>query len=564
MSFLEEKSSRLLTTNGYQMSSFGSSSDYVIMIWLSFYLYAIVANAWVADDAYITFRTLDNLVNGYGLRWNVTERVQAFTNPLWLFVHVPVYYFTKEVYFTTLLISLGFDAVTFLLVAKLFKTSPGFIFSFLCLPLIISQAFRDYATSGLENPLTFFLITIFCVMLIHRARFSSTGLLFYTSLITALAAVNRLDTVLLYLPVLTFLSISHVHGRRNLWPLLGGFLPLLLWEAFSLFYYGFLFPNTAYAKLSTGIPTRDYVQQGLVYTIDLLKNDPWSAIVIMIAAILTLYSFYILWQHRQSRDTAQWESYLLRTLLGSGLLLYCFYILRVGGDFMSGRFWATPFFLAVLLLNWWLQPLDKPLAWRNYLIGITLALIFVVVRQIDSDEPIVRWSGIANERKFYLSTNGLLQYTRENNVSVHSWAVNGFQLKNEANKQGHRLVVVNQGIGMLGFYAGSEVTIIDNLGLSDSLLARLPVAGDKWRIGHYFRKGPLGYIHVHKTGSLDQLPLSLAQYYQPLHSITTDPLFDGQRLTTILWFNLGKYDHYLEEYIKQNPQDFTSFVKAKG
>ncbi len=38
--------------------------------------------AWVSDDAYITFRTVDNFVHGHGLRWNTGERVQAYTNPL--------------------------------------------------------------------------------------------------------------------------------------------------------------------------------------------------------------------------------------------------------------------------------------------------------------------------------------------------------------------------------------------------------------------------------------------------------------------------------------------------
>jgi hypothetical protein len=40
-------------------------------------LYVLVVNAWVVDDAYITFRTIDNFLNGYGLRWNVAERVQS-------------------------------------------------------------------------------------------------------------------------------------------------------------------------------------------------------------------------------------------------------------------------------------------------------------------------------------------------------------------------------------------------------------------------------------------------------------------------------------------------------
>lgn len=35
----------------------------------------VLRNAWVGDDAYISFRTVDNFVNGYGLTWNVAERV---------------------------------------------------------------------------------------------------------------------------------------------------------------------------------------------------------------------------------------------------------------------------------------------------------------------------------------------------------------------------------------------------------------------------------------------------------------------------------------------------------
>ncbi|MCX6552082.1 MAG: hypothetical protein NTY02_13965, partial [Acidobacteria bacterium] len=52
----------------------------VVFAWI------FLANSWVGDDAYITFRVSDNLIHGYGLRWNVAERVQAYTNPLWMFV----------------------------------------------------------------------------------------------------------------------------------------------------------------------------------------------------------------------------------------------------------------------------------------------------------------------------------------------------------------------------------------------------------------------------------------------------------------------------------------------
>ena len=40
--------------------------------------------AWLGDDAYITLRTVENWCSGLGLRWNLVDRVQTFTHPLWM------------------------------------------------------------------------------------------------------------------------------------------------------------------------------------------------------------------------------------------------------------------------------------------------------------------------------------------------------------------------------------------------------------------------------------------------------------------------------------------------
>lgn len=64
----------------------------------------ILQRAWVSDDAYITYRTIDNLVNGYRLTWNPAERVQAFTHPLWMMILTVVYFFTREIYLTSIVV----------------------------------------------------------------------------------------------------------------------------------------------------------------------------------------------------------------------------------------------------------------------------------------------------------------------------------------------------------------------------------------------------------------------------------------------------------------------------
>ena len=58
-----------------------------------------------------------------------------------------------------------------------------------------------------------------------------------------------------------------------------GVLPFLLWECFALFYYGSLVPNTAYAKLNTGIPRVDLVGQGFWYFADSLRWDPGTLLL---------------------------------------------------------------------------------------------------------------------------------------------------------------------------------------------------------------------------------------------------------------------------------------------
>src|SRR3972149_4054050 len=48
-----------------------------------FYLWLVIETAWISDDAFITFRSMENFLHGYGPVFNIGERVQTFTHPLW-------------------------------------------------------------------------------------------------------------------------------------------------------------------------------------------------------------------------------------------------------------------------------------------------------------------------------------------------------------------------------------------------------------------------------------------------------------------------------------------------
>ncbi len=53
---------------------------------IALYALVVLQNTWLHEDAFITYRSVDNLINGYGPTWNITERVQTYTHPLWFFV----------------------------------------------------------------------------------------------------------------------------------------------------------------------------------------------------------------------------------------------------------------------------------------------------------------------------------------------------------------------------------------------------------------------------------------------------------------------------------------------
>ena len=87
---------------------------FVFIIFVGVFLNAF----WLGDDSFITFRTLDNFLNGYGLRWNIDERVQSYTNPLWMFYVLPFYAVTGDIYYAALIASLILASLMMYIVVK--------------------------------------------------------------------------------------------------------------------------------------------------------------------------------------------------------------------------------------------------------------------------------------------------------------------------------------------------------------------------------------------------------------------------------------------------------------
>ena len=514
------------------------NKKYFLFLFIGLYLITIIKTAWLSDDAYITFRAVDNFINGHGLTWNTIERVQAFTNPLWMFAVSFFYFFTREIYLTSIIVSILISLASVIFVSFGLAKSK---FSALLVVLILtlSKSFIDYSTSGLENALTHLLLVIFFFIYLVKEEKNDFRKIFSLALITALGAINRLDTLIIFIFPLIYAFLKSKNKLKNLLSLALGLLPLIIWELFAILYYGFPFPNTAYAKLNIGINEFELIKQGLYYLFDSLQRDPITLISIIAAFFISFLNL--------KRD----RRYLL---IGLGLFFYLIYIIRIGGDFMSGRFLSAPLLCATVIIC--RQNFPKNNLWK------ILIIISIIVIGLSATTPTIlsdkkygtsnecaRYNqGIADERGCYYQYTGLLKILEDSNhikKPLHPNVEKGLMAK----KDNVSFISVPQ-IGFVGFYAGPKVYVFDLLGLSDLLTTRLPAPMDKeWRIGHFARQIPGGYLATLESGKNVIYDKNLSNYYDKISLIARGKIFNLERIKEIININLGKYDHLINLYL---------------
>lgn len=529
------------------------NGDILCAIFILLALFVILMRtAWICDDACISFRTVDNFLHGYGLRWNVAERVQTYTNPLMVFCMIVLCFFTKEYYLTAMIFNICCTFAAVLIFMFGIARGKANRFALPMVLLICSKAFIDFSTSGLENSLEYLIAAIFYYFYLQWDKFSKRRLLFL-SFIGCLALLNRMDSILLFLPALVdaFFLKGEDKWYKNILPGFIGIIPFLLWEMFSLFYYGFLFPNTAYAKLNSGISTAEYMQQGLIYHLDFLNRDPLSVMGILLSFSLAVYIFIVFREHKLF-------------CVGIGMLLYSIYIVRIGGDFMAGRFFAIIVFCAAIIL--------LELRLKKNILVLAGVLIFTAMLPFNNilsgaayENGIIPVSGIADERGVYYKTTGLLNTIRQDGYLTfnrHTWVQ---EAKDDLYSDDN--VVVNGNIGFYGLTVGAEIYVVDGLALGDALIARLPVGYSKsWRIGHLVRIIPEGYLESIETGKNLLEDKNLAKYYDVLHNIISGDLFSKERFKQIIDMNLGKYDYLIDKdfyrgYVAEKQMSISDFSK---
>lgn len=502
--------------------------------------------AWQSDDAYHAYIMAKNLVDGNGFVYNVGQRATASSCPLFTLVVAFGYLIFRNMFFVSLLINIIFSALAYkILVWNNCRTKGQVILSFCILSGCVS--FVSYTTSGLENSMLFFLVACYLKVYFGSSRYNWKKMLLLAFLVS-LIAMTRMDAVLMVAPMSVYaylckrdeVSIGKMIGIGIL-----GLLPFVLWEVFATFYYGFPFPNTAYAKLGTNFPLRDYIVRGVKYYINAIICDP---IVLVVPFFAVLAAVFV--------KKAQYIWCM------AGVVLYCAYLIYIGGDFMMGRHFTVMFFISLYcyldIKNHEFSELGRGASFNRTFVGfVCAALIFGFTTDVITSQFLygARFSSpISDERAGYFQYsslfNNVVSIAKTGDLCIRdAWNEEGIK---EYRDKGFSGGILSNCPGISKYY-NNDMYLNDTYALGDPFLAHLPaVKEDNWRIGHMWREAPEGYgnqvIYGDDENGNRVVNEDISQYYDIIREVTCGPLFSADRVKKVIELNIGKYNYLIDNY----------------
>jgi hypothetical protein len=415
-------------------------------------LWVAMSRVWVADDAYITFRHVVQFLAGNGLTYNTIDRVEGFTHPLWAVMLSVSGWFGAPLSGTAVVADLVFAALLLFGLAVRDRAHGP-----LAVALLVGcSGFIDFATSGLETPLTLFLVFV---------AYSSARVLerpVRTGMALGLAYLCHPDVALLSAaPLASAFLEAKEHGFAIARGRLARFIVSLAaapvaWHLFRAFYYRDFWPNTYYAKNGG-----NYWSQGFAYVADFVRYAPLSAASLLIVAILAAQDL----RGGEESIASRW-----RRALGLGsIAIHVIAISRVGGDFMGFRLLLPGLAAAAALCVGAIGrlPTGSP-RWFGQAAVAGAALWALFGQPIPPHERGL----IVNERLNFASA-----FTRASDAFTgrprHLWWNEGRLFRAFQECVGEPgLIVEYPNIGYYGVALGTRASLIDGNGLVDRFVAR--------------------------------------------------------------------------------------------
>jgi hypothetical protein len=446
----------------------------------------------LVDDTYIFLRYARNMAEGHGAVFNVGERIEGYSSPLWTFLLGGAGVVFPD--FETLAYVMGLAcgaAVVGLLVVAVCGTGRlgGWDAVILGLGLATSPVVAFWSGSGMDAPL-FLLLTAASLLSILKDR-NTSGLSARTTVLLTLATLTRPEGVLLA----AYAGAYFLWERRGVRTLLGYAAAVATLFVARYAYYGAWVPNTYHAKVTFDAVRR--LHDGAAY----IGLAAWTHGPLLCAAVMMLV---FAWRRRTLSEVP-----LL--FLGGWIVLWSGYVLYVGGDnFAAFRFLLPTLPAWFLLLGWgWASIRDhlRP-ATRGAFLAVLLAAF-----------------SIAHAHTYHSQARHCLDEVH----LARCWAKVGRWL---AHNTPPNTVIATVVPGALGYH--SRRAVIDMLGLTDGIIARdgevYPQAAHghgRYHTDYVFRRNP-DIVVYHSSGRFREPVYHDAKRIAPLwgyalFDFVTDP-----------------------------------------
>ncbi len=457
---------------------------------------------WMSDDGFIDLRVVQNIVTGHGPCFNPGERVEAYTNPLWVavlsLVAIPLRATLADnvaLPWAAVVLGLAFTVSALVLAAAPTILHPRKD-SLRTLPLGLAvitalPPYWDFATSGLETGLSLLWLAGTFVALTAQ-RPGSRGFSWLAVLI-GMGPLIRPDLAVFAVgAALAHLALSSAESRRTKAQWLAWCaLPVVSYQVFRMGYFAQMVPATAIAKEASAARW----DQGFLYFVDFAR--PYR-----LGLPLGALAVWKLWDLRRSApDRTAW---IVTATPVACALVHGAYIVRVGGDFMHARL-LLPTLFGLLLPVYTVRGRPRDLTAVTVAV-LGWALVCGLALRVPYDG--LGDHGIADERAYYIAEArvphpvraeddrhsigvALARFYRESLSPARTLVYNVEDTAHE-----HRffrlplagwvpspLAGACREIGRCGFLSGPLVHIIDVHGLADVFAAHEQIVS-RGRPGH--------------------------------------------------------------------------------
>jgi hypothetical protein len=394
------------------------------------------------DDTFISLRYARNWVDGYGLVFNPGERVEGYTNFLFVVMAAAFLRLGVDPVLGTKLVSAAAALLTVWTAGRLEALGPPRLarLPVAALLLVPVEAFLYWSVASFET-MAFTALLALAVYGLVRESIDDRG--HASAVLFALLALTRPEGASLFaLSALAAFGIDAHRGRaRAVWRrhavnlvvfacVVGPYLGWRLW------YYGDILPNTFHAKVTGG---REQILTGLRHAREAALAFPLHA-----AALVLIVP---LW-----RRVVRAGAHPALAVLPIVAVAHAFYVVGVGGDFMPFfRFFVPLLPFCAVFLAWSLTALDAASGARRRWIGraLPLLVLIAVVASHATEQPyrafVAHRTTVVGER-------------------TGAWL--------GANLDAGDLIAVNTA-GAVPFFA--ELPTIDMLGLTDAEIASRPI-----------------------------------------------------------------------------------------